>query len=73
MTEPIRLRCPECADGALEEKINRNSGHRFLACDNFVAKPSDSYPQGIGCQHTQEIPEYVRLVRAGAEQLPGFG
>lgn len=62
------LRCPMCGDGQLIEKTNGKTGHTFMGCDGW--RSSDP-PQG--CQYTQAIPAYVHQLRAGAQQLPGFG
>ena len=59
--EEVVLPCPECGRPMVERE-NRVNGSRFLGCTG--------YPDF--CSHTQKLPEYVRLKRAGAEQLPGF-
>ena len=59
MSEIIVI-CPECGRD-LVERTNRQNGSTFLGCTG--------YPE---CQHTQGIPEYVKLRREGATTLPGF-
>ena len=66
MSEPIIKRCPACLDQGmpdvmLVERANKSSGGHFLGCSR--------YPD---CQHTEGIPEVVRMRRAGASPLPGF-
>lgn len=66
MGEPIIKRCPACLEAGipdipLRELANKTSGHHFLGCSRF--------PE---CSHTEEIPETIRMRRAGAPVLPGF-
>jgi ssDNA-binding Zn-finger/Zn-ribbon topoisomerase 1 len=56
------LRCPDCGDGQLVERVNKTNGSHFMGCDN--------YPK---CTHTQDVPAFVHMLRQGATQLPGFG
>lgn len=63
----VELRCPECGDGVLVERVNSKTGGRFMACDNWV---SSDPPRG--CQHTAPVPAFVYQLRAGAAPLPGF-
>lgn len=56
--------CPRCGQ-PLTERTNRESGEPFLGCS--------AYPT---CKHTEELPESVRLRRAGQptlfdEEAPG--
>ncbi len=58
----IHKPCPEAdCKGELVVKVNRQTGGKFLGCDQ--------YPR---CTHTEEIPEYLRMIAAGAQKLPGF-
>ncbi len=57
----ISKRCPECGR-ALVERVNRQNGSHFLGC---VGWPE-------ACQHTEPLPEYLRLIARGATQLPGL-
>lgn len=52
--------CPDCGR-KLVIRTNRETGQDFLGCPR--------YPD---CQHTQPLPEWVRLKRAGAAMLPGL-
>ena len=66
MSEPIIKRCPACLDQGmpdvmLVERQNKTSGGFFLGCSRW---PS--------CQHTQPIPEHIRMRQLGADPLPGF-
>lgn len=73
MTDPkVTLRCPECHDGALVERVNKQNGSRFMGCTNWPVRRDES-GQLVGCDHTAPIPTYLLLLRAGVEQLPGFG
>ena len=54
------LQCPACWR-ELVERIGEKNGSRFLACS---ARP--------GCDHTEAIPAWLEMVRAGAAQLPGL-
>lgn len=60
MTERLTISCPVCAR-PLVERTNRLNGTTFLGCTG--------YPE---CQHTQGIPEYLKLLRQGYWPLPGF-
>jgi len=52
--------CPQCAS-ELVVRVNRNTEHEFLGCSQW--------PE---CTHTEPMPEYIRLKRMGAAELPGF-
>jgi hypothetical protein len=45
------------------ERTNSVNGSTFLGCTG--------YPDF--CSETAKLPEYIRLKRAGAAELPGFG
>lgn len=55
MTERIVKACPKCSQ-PLEIKKNRETGHEFLGCSGF---------RHTGCRYTEEIPESLKLRRAG--------
>ncbi len=58
----IHKPCPEpVCKGELVVKVNRETGHRFLGCSEWPR-----------CPHCEEVPEYLRLLAAGFQQLPGF-
>lgn len=57
----ITKRCPECGK-PLKLRTNRDNGGEFLGCT--------AWPE---CQHTEKVPEYLRLRAMGAPELPGFG
>lgn len=66
MSERIDIDCPEClASGhgrqQLVVRTNRQSGQDFLGCKRWP-----------DCQHTQKLPDWVLMERAGAERLPGW-
>lgn len=66
MTEHIDINCPECLESGFGPRLmvirtNRVSGSEFLGCER--------YPE---CQHTQPLPEWILMERAGAERLPGW-
>lgn len=62
-TERILKSCPQCGPATpLIKRTNRHNGSEFLGCTR--------YPE---CNHTEEIPEWYRLVDAGHQMLPGFG
>lgn len=42
---------------------NRQTGARFLGCEGYAS----GY-----CAGTRQLPEYLKLIEAGADQLPGF-
>lgn len=59
----IEIPCPECAEARrgrtiLIVRTNRTSGHEFLGC-----------PLWPECSHTQEIPEYVKMIQSGQPTL----
>jgi ssDNA-binding Zn-finger/Zn-ribbon topoisomerase 1 len=58
----VTLKCPECPDGTLVERVNKSNGSRFLGCTNWPTR----------CSHTEPIPAYLILMRQGADQLPGM-
>lgn len=63
----VNRRCPRCkAEGRGNVKLivrtNRLNGRQFLGCPNW--------PE---CDHTEPIPEDVKMRAAGATTLPGFG
>ncbi len=49
--------CPKCGE-PLVIRTNRQTGQEFLGCSQ--------YPR---CTHTEELPEYFQLKRAGAPTL----
>lgn len=67
----VTLRCPECHDGTLVERVNKQNGGRFMGCTNWPIRRDDS-GQLVGCDHTEPIPTYVVLMRQGAPRLPGM-
>jgi ssDNA-binding Zn-finger/Zn-ribbon topoisomerase 1 len=62
MSEQVTLRCPSCGRPMVERE-NRANGSRFMACTGWPDF----------CSETAKLPEYIRLRRAGASELPGFG
>lgn len=63
MTKPtVTLKCPDCPAGTLVERVNKANRSRFLGCTEYPT-----------CSHTEPIPAYLELIRAGAPQLPGMG
>lgn len=65
-SERIDIDCPECLDSGhgprpMVLRTNRQNGSEFLGCPR--------YPE---CQHTEKLPEWVLMQRAGAERLPGW-
>jgi ssDNA-binding Zn-finger/Zn-ribbon topoisomerase 1 len=62
VTDPkVTLRCAECHVGTLVERVNKQNGGHFMGCS--------AWPE---CQHTEPVPAYLLLKRAGAAQLPGM-
>ena len=66
MTEHIDINCPEClASGfghhPMVQRTNRVNNSEFLGCSR--------YPD---CQHTEKLPAWVEMERAGATRLPGW-
>jgi restriction system protein len=59
-SEALTKACPECGS-ALVERINRQNGSRFLGCRRW--------PE---CQHSEEVPAFWAMKRAGAQPLPGL-
>ncbi len=57
----ITIICKECG-GEMVERENSYTGEHFLGCANF--------PE---CRNTEPLPEYIKMVKAGASMLPGFG
>lgn len=56
----VHLRCADCGAEMLERE-NRVNGSRFLGCARYPA-----------CTHTQKIPAYLEVLRAGGTLLPGL-
>lgn len=56
----LNVTCKDCG-APMVERENHTTHGRFLGCAR--------YPE---CKSTQEIPLYVKLIRSGATQLPGF-
>ena len=56
----IRKYCPKCG-WALALRVNKATGRDFLGCAQ--------YPE---CDHTEPVPEDVKMREAGAATLPGF-
>lgn len=55
----MEIYCPECGSGTkLVVRTNRKQDHQFLGCPNW--------PE---CNHTQSIPESVRMRLAGQQSL----
>lgn len=61
MSEQINVSCPDCGR-PMAERENSANGSKFLGCTG--------YPDF--CNRTAKLPEYIRMTRAGADQLPGF-
>lgn len=62
----IDIKCPDCLNSGFGPRLmvirtNRANGSEFLGCSRF--------PE---CQHTQPLPEWIFMERAGAERLPGW-
>jgi ssDNA-binding Zn-finger/Zn-ribbon topoisomerase 1 len=62
MSDQLTLTCRACGR-PMAERENRENGSTFLGCTG--------YPDF--CSETAKLPEYIRLKRAGASELPGFG
>lgn len=62
MSDTVSLTCPACGR-PMVERVNSKNQSTFLGCAG--------YPDF--CSETAKLPEYVRLKRAGAAELPGFG
>jgi ssDNA-binding Zn-finger/Zn-ribbon topoisomerase 1 len=60
--QAVEIRCGKCSR-PMAERENRANGSTFLGCTG--------YPDF--CSETAKLPEYLRLKRAGASELPGFG
>lgn len=56
----IARSCPTCGK-PLVVRTNGATGGQFLGCAGFPR-----------CRHTEEIPLYFQLMRAGAARLPGM-
>lgn len=52
--------CPKCG-GTLIIRQNRTTKNHFLGCEKW--------PE---CDHTEPLPEDVKMVAMGARKLPGF-
>lgn len=59
MSEHITKLCPKCR-APMEIKVNRETGKEFLGCSAY---------RTMGCAYTQELPEDIRLRRAGQKGL----
>lgn len=58
----VGVYCPQCSPPPkLVVHTNRQNGTQFLGCPNWPK-----------CDHTQEIPEDIKMQAAGARRLPGF-
>lgn len=54
------ISCADCGQ-PMVVRTQRETGHEFLGCS--------TWPQ---CEHTEPLPEWFRLKRAGAAMLPGL-
>jgi ssDNA-binding Zn-finger/Zn-ribbon topoisomerase 1 len=64
----ITIACPDCGR-PLVVRTNRDSGSEFLGCTGYAVRDREDRP---ACSHTEPLPAYVHMLRAGAELLPGF-
>lgn len=62
MAKPnVVKKCPKCkAD--MEIKTNRETGKEFLGCTGWR-------PGNEGCNHTEQLPESIKLRRAGQADM----
>lgn len=60
MSEGISIACQECG-APMVERENSKNGSRFLGCSR--------YPE---CVHTDKVPAYLEVKRAGGTPLPGL-
>jgi ssDNA-binding Zn-finger/Zn-ribbon topoisomerase 1 len=59
---PVERSCPRCGPTVrLLVKTNRHNGTQFLGC-----------PRWPECDHTEPVPEALRMQALGAQRLPGF-
>lgn len=58
----VTIPCRQCGR-PMVERVNRATGSSFLGCSGWPDL----------CSETAQLPEYVKMIRAGAEELPGFG
>ena len=56
----VSVTCPKCGQ-PMVARHNKSTGGEFLGCSQWP-----------NCTETQTMPTYVRLMRQGAEQLPGM-
>lgn len=59
-TPALNVTCKDCGQPMVERQ-NHQNGSRFLGCSDWPK-----------CTHTEPVPAYVHMIRAGATQLPGF-
>ena len=55
----ILRQCPDC--GRDLRRVNGDNGSEFLGCTGWPK-----------CRHTESVPEYIRMIEAGARTLPGM-
>ena len=59
--------CPSCGPGsALVVRARRSDGHLFLGCERW-SPGSETH-----CEHTEALPEAIKMRLLGAAVLPGF-
>jgi ssDNA-binding Zn-finger/Zn-ribbon topoisomerase 1 len=64
----ITVACPRCG-AALRVQVNRESGHEFLGCPRYFERDLNGNRR---CEYTRELPDHIRMQRAGHPALPGF-
>jgi ssDNA-binding Zn-finger/Zn-ribbon topoisomerase 1 len=64
----ITIACPLCG-AELQVKTNRETGHEFLGCPRYFERDLNGNRR---CEYTRELPDHIRMQRAGAMSLPGF-
>ena len=64
----VQIHCGACGRPMVRRRNSQN-GSEFMACLGWTERDDNDQPR---CAETARLPEYVRMLEAGAAQLPGF-
>ena len=60
MSDAVTITCSACG-APMVERINRQNLSTFMGCQSWPT-----------CTHTQKVPAFIEMRRAGALELPGL-
>ncbi len=68
MVADIVVPCASCGR-PMARRRNSHNNSEFLACVGYLERDHENRPS---CAETMPLPEYFKLLDAGAPMLPGF-